>query len=97
MDRLMSIVLSNPGATRWAARVVVSVCLALGFLGLRLDRLGGRLARFEVPLPSLDQLLPWWLSPLVPESAAGWLLLIAVGLVALIAGKVARDMERANL
>jgi len=97
MDRLMSIVLSNPGATRWAARVVVSLCFALGLLGLRLDRLGARLSRFEVPLPPLDQVLPWWLSPLVPESAAGWSLLISVGLVALVAIKVARDVERAYL
>jgi hypothetical protein len=64
-------------------------------LGLRLDRLGGRLAGLEVSPPALDQLLACGLAPLVPESAAGWVLLIAAGLAALVAGKLARDMERA--
>jgi hypothetical protein len=71
MEWLLSIVHANPRDTRWAAKAVFGLCVALGVLGMRLDRLGDRLARFEVPLPPLDQTLPWWLSPLVPESAAG--------------------------
>lgn len=97
MEWLLSIVLSNPSATRWVARAVVTACCVLAVMGLRVDRLAGRLDRVGAALPPLDQILPMWIAAFVPESGPGWLALVLVAAMAAVLGTVIRLFERTYL
>jgi hypothetical protein len=86
--------LSNPGALRTVGRLLSGASLALGLLGLRLDRALGRLARRAHVELSVEQLLPSWLAWAVPESPGGWALTVALFLTGLVLAYWGRQMQR---
>jgi hypothetical protein len=57
---------------RFLGGVCWSIAMALGVLGLRLDRIGDRIARRAGITMDLIAALPWWLGWAVPESWLGW-------------------------
>jgi hypothetical protein len=77
-DRLIEFGVSNPGSLRFWGRAAMSASTVLALLGLRFGRrIGLAERRLQVDL-TLDQVLPWWLTWAVPESTAGWIVLLLV-------------------
>lgn len=89
-DLLLELAARHPGATQWFGRALLSVCMAIACLGLRLERVERR----GHELPSLDQLLPGWVWWAVPESAFGWLVLAAAALGGVATVRLGRQLAR---
>ncbi|MCY1237107.1 hypothetical protein D9M72_497900 [compost metagenome] len=79
------LLLSHPGAFRAVGRALFSLAGILGLLGLRLDRVAGKVERASVRAgitpPDFLAALPWWLRMVIPETASGWILLAGLALL----------------
>jgi len=79
------LLLSYPGMFNVAGRALFSLAGLLAVLGLRLDRLGGKVERVSVRAgivpPDFLTALPWWLRMVVPETVSGWILLALIALL----------------
>ncbi len=78
---------------------IASVSMATAVLGLRLgrrlDRAESAASRVGVSIDlQLEKLLPWWLSPLVPETALGYIAWATVGIGGLLLAVVAKRVKR---
>ncbi|MDP9907942.1 hypothetical protein J2W27_000035 [Variovorax boronicumulans] len=80
-----SLLLSYPGAFNAVGRALFSLAGLLAVLGLRLDRIGGKVermsARVGIVPPDFLAVLPWWLRMVVPETVSGWVLLAGLALM----------------
>jgi hypothetical protein len=99
MDFVLSLFLRFPGAFQQAGVGLFSLAglmIGLGWrLGKRLDRLDHLAARTGVFIDlQLEKLLPWWLGPFVPETPAGFMAWIAVGVLGLTLALTAKKLKR---
>lgn len=76
-ERLTMVVFAYPGAVMAAGSGLISFAGLFAVIGLRVGRLGRRLARvferYGVEPPDLMSGFPWLLRPLIPETALGWI------------------------
>lgn len=102
MEYLLGLLLRFPAF--WQSLGVALTSVSLGAIGLGL-RLGRRIDRAEHTASRvgsaielhIDKLLPWWLSPFVPESALGfitWATLAACGLILALTARKIRRLTR---
>lgn len=79
-----TLLLSYPRAFNAVGGALFSLAGLLAVLGLRLDRIGGKVermsARAGIVPPDFLAALPWWLRMMVPETVGGW---ITLGVLAL--------------
>lgn len=86
--------IGHPGVLRWSGRAILSVCLALGLMGLRFDRVEARAARRGVAVPNLVDMLPAWMSWAVPETPPGWFCIVAVAIGGVALARLGRRLEK---
>jgi hypothetical protein len=94
-DWLVGLVLANPGALRVVGRLLFSLGGILALLGLRADRVFRRVERVAHVQMTVDQVFPPWLAWAVPESVAGWAMVVIVMIIGASAALIARKIERA--
>ncbi|MCR8956962.1 hypothetical protein M0765_004180 [Variovorax sp. S2] len=94
-----SLLMSYPGAFNLIGKALFSLAGILALLGLRLDRLSGKLerifARAGVSTPDALAAFPWWLRMAIPETILGWILLVALALLGIwfaLMGKRAKKL-----
>lgn len=80
-----SLLMSYPGVFNVSGKMLFSLAGILALLGLRLDRLSGKLervsARTGISTPDTLAAFPWWLRMAIPETFPGWILLVALALL----------------
>lgn len=89
MEHLLGLLLRFPAIWQQVGLALTSVSFGAELLGLRLgrriDRAEHIASRVGVSMDlHLDKLLPWWLSPFIPETALGftaWATLFVFGLL----------------
>lgn len=91
---LLDLLTSYPSEARTLGRGMVSVACLLALLTLRLDKVLHRLDVRSVPHPTLEMILPEWIYWAVPETAFGWLSLIALLVSGATLAIAARRIER---
>lgn len=64
-------------------------------LGRQLDRVENASSRVGVAVDTqLEKILPWWLSPFIPETTAGFAIWFTIGLFGVVLAITAKRIKR---
>lgn len=81
LERVIMFCLNNQWLVKGVGSVSMSLASVLAALGLRFDRLDGRMTRAlsgtGVEVPDTLSKMPWVIQAATPQSALGWILVIA--------------------
>jgi hypothetical protein len=96
---LLNLFIRFPGVFRQLGIGLVSLSVAmigLGWrLGRRLDRIEHRLNHVGIAFDmTVEKLLPWWISPLVPETVFGFLAWLTIAIVGIALAYTAKRIQR---
>lgn len=94
LEWFFSLLLSYPSAFNVVGRALLALSALFAVLGLRLDRIGGKVermsARVGIVPPDIMATLPWWLRMVIPDSPLSWLLLAACALFGIWLAKMGK-------
>ncbi len=99
IDYLLGLLIRWPSVWRAVGSGLTAAALAmiaLGFrLGRRFDRVEQAASRVGVAVDAqLEKILPWWLSPFIPETTTGFATWFAIGLIGAMLAITAKRIKK---